>query len=123
MTGIKELIADCSKQSRTNGYVEAIDGRKLFSRSPHSALNLLLQGSAGIIAKQWMINYHTLAHDIPFYQSAFVHDEFQCTCLTGYEDQLKQALVDGAAMVTSQFNMNIPIRSDAVSGQSWAETH
>ena len=129
MTGIKELIADCSKQSRTTGYVEAIDGRKLYSRSPHSALNLLLQGSAGIIAKQWMVNYNKLAEEAgmvfgkDYWQSAYIHDEYQCTCLIKYVENLKQYLEEGAFMVTKQFNMNLPIKADAASGLTWQETH
>lgn len=129
MTGIKELIASCSQQSKESGTVRAIDGRLLYSRSPHSALNLLLQGSAGIIAKQWMVNYNRLAresglvvgHD--YWQSAYVHDEFQCTCLSQHVDTLKHCLESGAALVTEQFSMNIPIKADAVSGPTWADTH
>ena len=129
MTGIKELIADCSKQSKDTGHIRAIDGRYLYSRSPHSALNLLLQGSAGIIAKKWMINYNHLAQSngfvlgIDYWQSAYIHDEFQCTCINGRQDELMEYLEAGAAMVTEQFNMNLPIRSDAVSGLTWKDTH
>jgi DNA polymerase I-like protein with 3'-5' exonuclease and polymerase domains len=129
MTGIKELITDCSKQSKDTGYVKAIDGRLLYSRSPHSALNLLLQGSAGIIAKKWMVNYNQLAAEQglilgeDYWQSAYIHDEFQCTCLPENVNILKNILEEGAAMVTHNFSMNIPIRADAVSGADWASTH
>jgi len=128
MTGIKELIADCSKQSKDTGYVQAIDGRLLYSRSPHSALNLLLQGSAGVIAKQWMVNYHHLAQQsltlgTDYWQSAYIHDEYQCTVLPQHTSTLMQCLEDGASMVTQQFSMNLPIRADAVSGPDWSTTH
>ena len=129
MTGIKELIADCATQSKTTGYVQAIDGSKLYSRSPHSALNLLLQGSAGIIAKQWMMNYHHLAKQkglqlgTDYWQSAYIHDEYQCPCLPHLGDTLGECLEAGAAKVTTDFNMNIPIRADYVVGQTWKDTH
>ncbi|MFA7029620.1 MAG: DNA polymerase [Candidatus Cloacimonadaceae bacterium] len=129
MTGIKELIADCSRQSRETGYIQAIDGRLLYSRSPHSALNLLLQGSAGIIAKQWMVNYNKLAEEAgmifgrDYWQSAYIHDEYVCTCLPEYSKILGECLEKGAFMVTKQFNMNLPIKADAVSGLTWQETH
>lgn len=129
MVGIKELIADVSSQSKTTGYVQAIDGRYLFSRSPHSALNLLLQGSAGIIAKQWMVNYHHLAKEkglqlgTDYWQSAYVHDEYQCPCLPHLADTLGECLEAGASKVTFDFNMNIPIRANYSVGQTWADTH
>ena len=129
MTGIKELIKDCAKQSKDKGTITAIDGRELYSRSPHSALNLLLQGSAGVIAKQWAVNFHKLAADAglqyhtDWYQSAFVHDEYQCPCIKGKEDILGKAMVDGCLMIQSQFDMNLKIQADYAFGESWADTH
>ena len=129
MTGIKELIADCAKQSKDTGYVRAIDGRLLYSRSPHSALNLLLQGSAGVIAKKWMVNYNRLAHSlglvtgIDYWQSAYIHDEYQCPCKPEVAETIGQCLVDGAAQVGIDYNMNIPIKSDYVIGKNWSQTH
>lgn len=129
LAGIKELIADCQEQSKTKGTVTAIDGRELFSRSPHSALNLLLQGSAGVIGKQWMVNYHQLAAEknlisgVNYKQYAYIHDEFQCGCQSWRAKQLGDSLVEGAAMVTEQFNMNLPIKADYDIGRSWADTH
>lgn len=133
LTGINELIQDCQFQSKSKGSVTAIDGRELFSRSPHSALNLLLQGSAGVIAKQWMVNYHQLAISSglinsrfgDFYQQAYVHDEFQVACINDESkiEILRQSLRDGASKVTTDFNMRIPIKADAGFGKSWADTH
>ena len=128
--GIQDLIQSCQDQSRAKGTITAIDGRELFSRSPHSALNLLLQGSAGVIGKQWMVNYHRIArdkfnlvHGQDYFQYAYIHDEYQCGCLIPKVPQLCEALETGASKITTDFNTNIPIRSDATSGLSWAATH
>jgi len=129
LIGINELIADCVAQSKSKGTVTAIDGRELKSRSPHSALNLLLQGSAGVIAKKWMVNYHELAaarglpHRIRWSQAAFVHDEYQCSCDTRFAQRLGETLVDGCAMIQKQFNTALPIEADFKIGKNWAETH
>jgi len=128
MDGINELIADCSTQSKTKGTVTAIDGRELISKSPHSALNLLLQGSAGIIAKQWAINFHnlaapTLTEGIDWYQMVFVHDEYQCAVKPDLAGTLGRHIVNGCSLVTEQFNMNIPIEADYSIGLNWSETH
>jgi hypothetical protein len=127
--GIAELIKDCQTQSKTKKTVTAIDGRELYSRSPHSALNLLLQGSAGVIAKQWMVNYHDklleLGYEIgkDFWQSAYVHDEFQVTTKEEIVDIVCKALEEAAYKVTEDFQTNIPIKGDAGYGDSWADTH
>ena len=133
LTGIKELIEDCKEQSKSKGTITGIDGRELYSRSPHSALNLLLQGSAGIVAKKWMVNYHALAYENKltngrgndFYAMAYIHDEFQVACKDDPKKIkiLSDALEKGAAMTTQQFNLKIQIQADACSGQTWAQTH
>lgn len=129
LTGIQELIKDCQLQSKDKGTVTAIDGRELASRSPHSALNLLLQGSAGVIAKKWMVNYHELAaskglpHGKLWSQCAFVHDEYQCAADEDVAKLLGTIMVDGCAMIQSQFNTALPIEADYQIGKTWADTH
>ncbi len=129
MTGIKELIKDCATQSKEKGTITAIDGRELYSRSPHSALNLLLQGSAGVIAKQWAVNFHKLAaeaglvYGTDWYQSAFIHDEYQCPAIKDKATQLGDIIVNGCSMIQEQFDMNLVIAADYSIGPSWAETH
>lgn len=129
LSGIQELIKACQTQSKTKRTVTAIDGRELFSRSPHSALNLLLQGSAGVIGKRWMVNYHALAHDkglirgCDWNQYAYIHDEFQTGCIKDKAKELCDVLEEGAAMITDQFKMNLPIKADATIGQTWVDTH
>ena len=75
--GLSDLL-DAIKSAGDRGYIKAIDGRKIILDSPHKALNYLLQGSAGVIAKRWLV----LAHDNPYCcsQLAFVHDELQYEC-------------------------------------------
>ena len=129
LTGINDLIAACVAQSKSKGTVTAIDGRELMSRSPHSALNLLLQGSAGVIAKKWMVNYHSVAaneglhHGVRWSQMAYVHDEYQCQCDEKYGQTLGEIMVRGCAMIQQQFNTNIPIEADYMIGKTWADTH
>ena len=78
-------LADLQKAvttKATNGYLLATDGRKVLVDSPHKALNYLLQCSAGVIAKRWMvIANHEIKYTEPWHnhthQLAFVHDELQ----------------------------------------------
>lgn len=129
LSGLPELIADCQSQSRTAGYLKALDGRLLYSRSPHSSLNLLLQGGAGIVAKRWGVNYHQLCrssgiiHGTHFCQQAFIHDEYDCRALDDYAHPLASCLEAGAAQVTTDLSMNLPIKADAKVGRNWYDCH
>jgi DNA polymerase I-like protein with 3'-5' exonuclease and polymerase domains len=44
------------KSKAESGYINLCDGRRCAVDGSHKALNYLLQGSAGIIAKQWMVH-------------------------------------------------------------------
>ena len=52
--GLADLLRAVSNKA-TNGWLLAIDGRRVLVDSPHKSLNYLLQCSAGIIAKRWLV--------------------------------------------------------------------
>jgi hypothetical protein len=49
---------------------------------------------------------------VDWYQSAFVHDEYQCPVKEHLAPQLGAAIVDGCSMIKDQFNMNLVISAD-----------
>ena len=61
------------------GLLPAIDGRKIWVRSQHAALNSLLQSAGAIISKQWLIQIQKNMRiaGIPYKQIAWVHDEVE----------------------------------------------
>jgi hypothetical protein len=78
------VVKNIQRQAKS-GMLEALDGRKLFVRAQHAALNTLLQGAGATIAKQWCVNFHEycledgLVHgwDGDFVILAWIHDELQ----------------------------------------------
>ena len=120
IAGLADLL-DAIKGASDRGYVKAIDGRKIGLTSPHVALNYLLQGSAGVIAKRWMV----IAHDNDYCcsQLAFVHDELQYECAPEHSDLLKSHLETTAATAGTYYNLRIPIAAEGKIGGSWAEVH
>ena len=52
--GLKELLEGVHKASE-RGYVYGLDHRRILVDSRHKSLNYLLQGSAAILAKRWMV--------------------------------------------------------------------
>ena len=72
--GLKELLEGVHKASE-RGFLFGLDNRRILVDSRHKSLNYLLQGSAAIIAKRWMVlaNEHLLEG---MHQLAFIHDEY-----------------------------------------------
>ena len=118
--GLADLLA-AIKGASDRGYVKAIDGRKVILSSPHCALNYLLQGSAAVVAKRWLV----LAHDNPYCcsQLAFIHDELQYECSPEHSSLLKSHLEATAAEAGTYYNLRIPIAAEGVIGTSWGDTH
>ena len=102
------------------------DGEKVqtpFGRSiaapVRKALNYLLQSSAGVIAKRWMV----LAADAPGHQLAFIHDELQWETTPELAEDLKFKLELSAVMAGEYYNLRVPIAAEGKIGSTWADVH
>ena len=118
--GLSDLLA-AVKSAGDRGFIRAIDGRKIILDSPHKALNYLLQGSSGVIAKRWLI----LANDNPFCcsQLAFIHDELQYESAPEHADDLKFHLELSAVMAGEYYELRCPIAAEGKIGANWHEVH
>ncbi len=118
--GLSDLLS-AVKSAANRGFVKGIDGRKILVDSPHKALNYLLQGSAGVVAKRWMV----ISNDNPFCcsQLAFIHDELQYECDPSHSEELKSHLEISAEHTGSYYNLRIPIAAEGKIGGNWADVH
>lgn len=113
-------------------YLRGLDGRLLHVRSPHSALNLLLQSAGALICKKWIVLTEQrlaeqgLKHgwDGDFALMAWIHDETQYACRT---PEIAQIVVDTAqaAMRETQeyFGFRMQLDTEGKIGQNWADCH
>ena len=121
--GLSDLLAAVSNKA-ANGWLMACDGRRVLVDSTHKALNYLLQCSAGIVAKRWMviaadgIQYHQHTH-----QLAFVHDELQYETTPDGAEILSSILTESAKLAGEYYNLRCPIAAEAKTGKNWAEVH
>jgi DNA polymerase I-like protein with 3'-5' exonuclease and polymerase domains len=122
--GLKELLEGVRKSSE-RGFLYGLDHRKILVDKGHKALNYLLQGSAAIIAKKWMVitHDHIKQMDLHCHQLAFIHDELQFESEPEHVDDLKSLLVLSAAEAGEYYNMRIPVGAEAKDGATWADTH
>ena len=118
--GLSDLLGAVSNKA-ANGYLLALDGRRVLVDSRHKALNYLLQCSAGIVAKRWMV----IANDfnLKANQLAFVHDELQYECEPHYAATLMETLENSAKLAGDYYNLRCPIAAEAKQGKTWADVH
>ena len=109
----------------SEGWLPGLDGRKLFIRSAHSALNTLLQSAGAIVMKQALVlldhKIRKLKLDAHFVCNC--HDEWQIECSE------KDAYWVGCLAVTSikeageVFKLRCPLDGEWKKGKTWQQTH
>ena len=120
--GLSDLLGAVSAKA-TNGWLLAIDGRRVLVDSPHKALNYLLQCSAGIVAKRWMVIANAGLKQFHTHQLAFVHDELQYECRPYEAFGVKSILEDSARLAGEYYQLRCPIAAEAKEGLTWNDVH
>tara|TARA_R100001443_G_scaffold378_7_gene1433 strand:+ start:305 stop:1951 length:1647 start_codon:yes stop_codon:yes gene_type:complete len=107
------------------GRIKAIDGRYLKVRSPHSALNTLLQGAGAIICKHWLLRiiHRVYNKKLDVKLVASVHDEYQFEVHN--KDISEFCNITKIAMKETEnlLKLRCPLDNDYKVGVTWAETH
>lgn len=133
---LKYVVDAVQKQTKDKGYLISLDGRRVYSRSQHSALNTLLQTAGSLVCRRWMVTYNRVLMDLfdtppgggwryPWAALGWFHDEVQ---LATWNDPLvieatKTVLVDSIRSMTAHFNFRCPLDGEAKVGRNWMETH
>jgi DNA polymerase I-like protein with 3'-5' exonuclease and polymerase domains len=107
------------------GYVPGLDGRKVWIRSDHAALNSLLQSAGAIIAKQWLVCFTEAmeALKVPYKLLAWVHDEIQVETKPEYGDVVGKAAVEAARKAGEILKFRCPVDAEYRIGRNWKECH
>ena len=118
---LKENVA----QSAAKGYITGLDGRKVFIRSEHAALNSCLQSAGSLIMKQALIilDRYAILWGIDYKFVGNIHDEFQVEVR---EDQASKFGALAASCIEAagiHFKLRCPLAGEFKVGNSWADTH
>jgi len=123
---LKRLKKDVERALH-KGYLRGLDGRKLYVRSPHSALNMLFQSAGSIIVKTatCLMNEQLTSSHLPYKQVIHMHDEVV------FEVKDDAALIKEVVDVIdlcwkeagTMLRVNVPILGDTNIGHSWADVH
>ena len=116
------------KKASQRGYLNGLDGRKLFIREERKLLSQLLQSSGAVVCKKWVqftdmkINQKYTSDQVII--QGWIHDELQIGCATKEvaEDVLKIA-VSMAGDTGRHFKTTIPISASGVLAERWTDSH
>ncbi len=122
--GMSQLLEDI-ETATLRGYMIAIDGRKITLDSRHKALNYLLQSSAGVISRRWLLmaNDAVKQQQLCAHQLAYIHDELQFECTPEHTNDLKFILEYTATTAGEYYNLRCPVAAESKDGMNWAEVH
>ncbi len=118
-------LKDKVQKASERGFLKGLDGRKIYVRSQHAALNTLLQGGGAIVMKkamcilQELINLNAL--DAKFV--ANIHDEWQIQVKESQAEFVGQLGVEAIEKASQHFNMRCPLTGEYKIGENWYETH
>jgi DNA polymerase-1 len=107
------------------GFVPGLDGRKIWVRSEHAALNSLLQGAGAIVMKKALVLFYdkTKANKWPVKLVANVHDEFQLEVSKEYATIVGEAARKSIIEAGEHFKLRCPLDGEFKIGNNWRETH
>ena len=107
------------------GFLRGLDGRRLWIRSEHAALNTLLQAAGAVVmkkalvifedyAKQWKLDYRMVGN---------IHDEVQMEVAEKDAENAGYLMVESIKAAGIAFDMRCPLDGEYKIGLSWADTH
>lgn len=107
------------------GFVPGLDGRKIWVRSEHAALNSLLQGAGAIVMKKALCLFYDKIkkNKWPVKLVANVHDEFQFECHASVADEAGKAARLSIVEAGQHFKLRCPLDGEYKIGKNWKETH
>jgi len=107
------------------GHIAGLDGRRVWIRSEHAALNTLLQSAGAIVMKQALrlATERLRRNQVPFKLVAQVHDEFQVEAPEEWAEAVGITFRNAIRRAGEYFEMRCPLDGEYKVGTSWAETH
>jgi DNA polymerase I-like protein with 3'-5' exonuclease and polymerase domains len=127
--GLEPLIDAVKQKVRDTGRLRGLDGRPIFCRAEHAALNYLLQSCGAILSKRWVVvgqdllDQAGLTYNRDYTRCAYVHDEVQLSVVPTEADHVAELLVKAAPIAGQYYKFRVPITAAADTGASWQDTH
>jgi DNA polymerase I-like protein with 3'-5' exonuclease and polymerase domains len=120
-----QRLRDKVAKHASKGFVPGLDGRKVWVRSEHAALNTLLQSAGAIVMKKALVLLHKRLSCaiIEAHFSANVHDEWQIECSSEDAERVGQMAVQSIRDAGAYYNLRCPLDGEFKVGTTWKDTH
>jgi len=128
LPALKQL-SDAVQKAAAKGFLVGLSGRKYYVRSPHSALNVLLQGAGALVMKYYNVDVDALYQAkgwIPgkhYEQIGSIHDECQWEVDESIAKEFAKVAEAGFAITQERLQFRVKLEGEANIGNTWAETH
>jgi DNA polymerase I-like protein with 3'-5' exonuclease and polymerase domains len=121
LKNLREKVERLSEQ----GTLPGLDGRVLHIRSPHAALNTLLQSAGAIVMKQGLVilSSKLQKQKLDAHFVANVHDEWQLEVAEKDADLVGQLAVESIKEAGRVLKLRCPLDGEYKKGKTWAKTH
>ena len=129
LPALKKLIDAVKERVRVAKQLRGLDGRLLHIRSPHSALNTLLQSAGAVVMKRALqlldrnLQAEGLVPGVDYEFVANVHDEFQIEVRREHAEKVGQLAAASIVAAGQSFSLRCPLAGDFAIGRNWKETH
>jgi len=120
-----EYLRERVTRACSRGHLIGLDGRKLWVRSEHSALNTLLQASGAVVMKKALILLDDAAKELGFDYKFIgnIHDEIQTEVDEQQAEDFGKLAVSCIVQAGQQFGLRCPLDGEYKIGDNWSETH
>ena len=121
LASLRERVQKAARR----GWLQGLDGRRIAVRSPHAALNSLLQGAGAAVMKQALVCLHEAASlaGLDFKLVGNIHDEIQAEVLDTHAEQFGCLAVWSMKKAGEHFNLRCPTTGEYKVGNDWSMTH
>jgi len=124
LPALDDLTKRIQKEAK-KGYLIGLDGRRLYVRYSHSALNTQLQGAGAIVMKTSMVflDKWVKKYELDVTKVLDMHDEAQAEVLPSHVELYSTLAVKSIERAGTFYKMNVPLTGEVKVGKNWAETH
>ena len=121
---LKGLRNNVSKYA-SKGFVPGLDGRKIWVRSEHSAVNTLLQGAGAIVMKQALVllDEKLRKKKVWYGFCVNVHDEWQIETKEKDGELVGNLGVQSIQEAGTLLGLRCPVSGEFNIGKTWRDTH
>lgn len=112
-------------RAAAKGYLRGLDGRKIYIRSEHAALNSLFQSAGAIVMKEALVIFRKCIQEknLDAKLVGNIHDEWQVEVKSEHAEEAGKLGVKAIIEAGISLELKCPLDGEYKIGDNWSETH